>query len=264
MISTLGIDCSHWQDDKSTAQKMDFKKAAASGAYFVFVKVSERGAIDLDFEYNWKAAKAAGLLRGGYHFLRWDLPALTQARLFCGCLEGDVGELPPVADFEAPPAGSLYPSNALLLQFLEEVERILNRRPMIYTSPGFWRAYGNNKTTKKPDSYWSIYPLWIAHYGVKDPLIPAPWQTWTFWQYTNAGDGSKFGAESKGIDLNLFNGSIDELYALVDKTNGKLPGFAQIQAAELSGDEACLNNQISHLNWRLKNVEDFLASFRLP
>ncbi|MCJ7518584.1 MAG: hypothetical protein MUO42_02800, partial [Anaerolineaceae bacterium] len=68
-----GIDVSHWQNDKSTPQKMDFTKAVKMGAKFVFIKVSERGGIDSDFVYNWKAAKDAGLLRGGYHFLRWDL-----------------------------------------------------------------------------------------------------------------------------------------------------------------------------------------------
>ena len=111
----LGIDVSHWQDDKSTAQKMDFKKAVKNGAKFVFIKVSERGALDSDFEYNWQAAKDAGLLRGGYHFLRWDLSGLMQARIFSEILQDDPGELPPVADFEAPRSGSLYPSNRALI-----------------------------------------------------------------------------------------------------------------------------------------------------
>ena len=36
-------------------------------------------------------------------------------------------------------------------------------------------------------------------------------KSWTFWQYTNVGDGPAFGAESKGIDVNLFNGSYEDL-----------------------------------------------------
>ena len=56
----LGIDISHWQNDKSTAQKMDFAKAVEQGAKYVFIKISERGEIDEDFEYNWQAAKDAG------------------------------------------------------------------------------------------------------------------------------------------------------------------------------------------------------------
>ena len=144
----LGIDVSHWQNDHSTPQKIDFAKSVKMGAKFVFIKVSERGAIDRDFEYNWKAAKDAGLLRGGYHFLRWDLSGLLQAKLFYNILADDPGELPPVADFEAPNLGSLYPSNALLFQFLGEVETNMHKKPMIYTSPSYWGIHGRNKYTK--------------------------------------------------------------------------------------------------------------------
>jgi lysozyme len=213
MIS--GIDVSHWQDDKSTPQKMDFKKAKAAGAEFVFIKVSERGSIDLDFEFNWAAAKTAGLLRGGYHFLRWTLSGLTQARIFCDIMKEDPGELPPVADFEAPNYGNVYPSNSLLEQFLVKVEDITKRRPMIYTSPGYWNIHGRNKITKLFDPKWIYFPLWIAHYTkANKPTIPKPWKDWLFWQYSAKGDGLKYGAESKSIDLNWFNGELADLFAL--------------------------------------------------
>jgi len=225
-----GIDVSHWQDDKSTPQKMNFNKAVDNGAKFVFIKVSERGRIDRDFEYNWEAAGKAGLLRGGYHYLRWDLSGLIQARIFCELLRDDPGELPPVADYEAPRLGSRYPSNALLLQFLEEVETKLKRKPMIYTSPGYWNLHGRNKITRQFDQKWAYFPLWVAHYvknfnpGVSQPDPVEPWKSmgksWTFWQYTAVGDGPAYGAESKGIDLNLFNGSMKEL---TDFAHGKPP-----------------------------------------
>ena len=221
-----GIDVSHWQDDKSTPQKTDFKKAVEQGAKFVFIKVSERGGIDRDFEYNWASAKDAGLLRGGYHFLRWDLSGIMQARIFCDIMKDDPGELPPVADFEAPPkyinstAVSHYPSNALLEQFLVEVETRTGRKPMIYTSPGFWNVHGRNKTTKQFEQKWKYYPLWIAHYfktyveGVTKPMKIYPWDgDWTFWQHSANGDGIAHGAESKSIDLNWFNGDMLELMA---------------------------------------------------
>ena len=210
-----GIDVSHWQDDKSTPQKMNFKKAVAAGAWFVFIKVSERGAIDKDFEFNWAAAKDAGLLRGGYHFLRWNLSGLTQARIFCDIMKEDPGELPPIADFEAPRYGNFYPSNSLLDQFLVEVESITNRKPMIYTSPGYWNTNGKIKGTSKFDARWLYYPLWIAHYtSAPKPPVPKPWDDWLFWQYSAKGNGPKYGAESKSIDLNWFNGDQADLFAL--------------------------------------------------
>ncbi len=216
-----GIDVSHWQNDRSTPQKMDFTKAVKMGVKFVYIKVSERGGIDRDFEYNWQAAKSAGLLRGGYHFLRWDLSGLVQARIFSELLRDDPGELPPVADYEAPHLGSLYPSNSLLEQFLVEVETRLKRKPIIYTSPGFWDLHGRDKNTRRFDPKWIYYPLWIAHYfktytpGVTKPMEIEPWKsyrkTWTFWQWTANGDGLAHGAESKGLDLNWFNGTLAEL-----------------------------------------------------
>jgi len=228
-----GIDVSHWQNDKSTPQKMDFTKAVKMGAKFVFIKVSERGGIDSDFEYNWKAAKDAGLLRGGYHFLRWDLSGLLQARIFCDILGTDPGELPPVADFEAPNQGSLYPSNSLLEQFLVEVESITDKKPMLYTSPGYWNIHGRNKYTKMFDAKWAYYHLWVAHYmltytpGVSKPDELEPWKSnkkpWKFWQYTNQGEGLAYGAESKAIDLNWFNGTLDDLKKFASVSGGTTP-----------------------------------------
>ena len=198
-----GIEISHWQDDKSTAQKMDFTKAVKMGDKFVYIKVSERGGIDSDFLYNWKAAKDAGLLRGRYHFLRRGLSGLLQARIFCDILQDDPGELPPVAYFKAPNQGSLYPSNALLEKFLVEVETKTRRRPMLYTSPGYWNIHGRNKYTKAFDAKWAYYQLWIAHFmktytpGVSKPDKIEPWKSnkkaWTFWQYTNLGEGLAYG-----------------------------------------------------------------------
>jgi lysozyme len=210
MSKVLGIDVSKWQDDNSTPQMMDFSKSVAKGAKFVFIKASERLFADADFIWNWKNAKTAGLLRGAYHFLRWDISGQMQANFFCDLLEDDPGELPPVADFEAPAysyGGVMkYPSNALLWQFIETVQMRMGVKPIIYTSPGFWGTHGRIKGTGSYDSKWANYPLWVANYGVSEPSIPKPWDDYTFWQYSANGDGLAFGAESKSLDMNWFNG----------------------------------------------------------
>ena len=242
---------------------MNFEKAKAAGAKFVFIKVSERGGMDEDFFYNWKTAKTAGILRGGYHFLRWDISGLLQARIFCDLLKDDPGELPPVCDFEAPPKDGKFPSNAMLAQFLEAVESILGKKPMIYTSPGFWNSYGKNKSTGRFDASWSYYPLWIAHYtSASAPIIPEPWKTlalstaegaqkpWSFWQYSATGDGLKFGAESKGIDLNWFNGTQEDL----DKLSG-------IEALPSAGS-GCDPSTTVLLDKRVRNIENYLRDLK--
>ena len=246
---------------------MDFQKAKNAGARFVFIKVSERGGVDQDFLDNWQNAKAAGLPRGGYHFLRWDLSGLTQARIFCSLLKDDPGELPPVADFEAPARNGRYPSNALLLQFLEEVEKILGVRPMIYTSPGFWNSHGKNKRTKRIDDFWSVYPLWIAHYTKKKPTVPKPWKDWTFWQHGVYPDGIEYGAESKGLDHNWFNGEEFEFEYLLQQYRPAGAPVDQPPGGAPPTDQPVdipvyLQQLINLLGAQIKAIEDHLGGFR--
>jgi GH25 family lysozyme M1 (1,4-beta-N-acetylmuramidase) len=52
--------------------------------------------------------------------------------------------------------------------------------------------------------------LWLANYS-KTPASVYPWSKWDFWQFTNRLDGLAFGAESRMIDADYFNGSLEEL-----------------------------------------------------
>jgi len=46
------------------------------------------------------------------------------------------------------------------------------------------------------------YPLWIADYGVSQPLIPAGWTKMTMWQYSDS---------NGALDLDRFQGTLAEL-----------------------------------------------------
>ena len=263
-----GIDVSHWQNDKSTPQKMDFSKSLAAGAKFAFIKVSERGGMDEDFFINWKSAKAAGIPRGGYHFLRWDISGLLQARIFCELLERRSRRAAACSRLRGAHQGRKISLKCLLAQFLEAVETILGKKPMIYTSPGFWNSYGKNKNTGRFDASWSYYPLWIAHYtGAAAPQEIEPWKSskvpWTFWQYTPVGDGLKYGAESKGIDLNWFNGTQEQLDTLTGKNTPTGGGEEDPPAEENptgggNSDNSYLQKEIELVGSRIKNIENSL------
>ena len=221
MTKTLGIDVSRWQDNNSTAQQMDFTKSVAMGAKFVFIKSSQRLWKDEDILYNWKTSKAAGLLRGAYHFLDWDVSPKEQAKYAWSIIESDPGELPPVIDFEYwnPPPPKSYD---LLWQYVVEMERLSGKKPIIYTGAFFWDAHGSDADV------WTNYPLWIASYTsqayMEDNIAKlTPWNKWTFWQYTDKGDGLAFGAESLGLDMNWFNGSLDDLKAFAGITTTPQP-----------------------------------------
>jgi hypothetical protein len=107
--------------------------------------------------------------------------------------------------------------------------------------------------------------------GITKPDIPAPWKDWLFWQYSATGDGLAFGAESKGIDLNLFNGDLIDLQTLIEKTTGQdthtPPVTEPVEVPPAGGnpiDGNYLQSQINILAQHLKNVEDFLGGFKLP
>lgn len=114
--------------------------------------------------------------------------------------------MPPVLDLEV--AGSKGEKlNIKVQQFLDEVERLTNRKPIIYTSGSFWRSYMMYE--KRVHSDWArVYPLWMARYTSLWPTPIYPWAGWDFWQYTDSG---KIPGIKTHVDLNWFNGSEAEL-----------------------------------------------------
>ena len=238
MSRAAGIDVSFWQDDNSTPQGIDFERARAAGAEFVFIKSSQALFTDQDFTRNWQVARAASLLRGAYHFFDYRVSALEQAKYFVELLRGDPGELAPVLDVERHPQWPLPTREALLREiqtFLEYVEAQIGKRPIFYANPAMLYYI------LKPVPDWLVqYPLWIAHYDVPEPNMIAPWPRWTFWQWTAKGDGLYYGVESKGLDMNWFNGSSAELRSFAGLEPGvepdpvEAPEILQVTATQLN------------------------------
>lgn len=224
--TVIGCDVSIWQDNNSTPQQIDFVKMRTAGASFVFIKASQSTWMDQDLIYNWANANRAGILRGAYHFLTFDTSPISQADYFWSLMRGDSGELPLVVDFENRIAGlTRAAASSALKLFVERLQVISGRLPMIYTSPGYWNEFGTT------DVFWVKYPLWLAHYTTAaEPLIPSPWQSWLFWQYTSHGDGLKYGAESLNIDMDYFAGTLEQLYALASRPLPVLTWEASIDA----------------------------------
>jgi lysozyme len=218
----LGIDVSLWQDNNSTPQMVDFNKAKSAGASFAFMKASQGLALDPDFVMNWQNASNAGILRGVYHFLDFkNKPAnktanewaIDQAVFFYGVVKNLKMDFLPVCDFEDSgtlPAGTVRQA---FKNFLESYFSISGKRCIIYTRNSFWSVYGS------ADAYWLQYQLWVAQYYYNtlpaNPNLIPPFTKWYFWQYTDKGDGLKYGCESKQVDLNYFNGTVADLYAYV-------------------------------------------------
>ena len=200
-----GCDISRYQDDITTAKRIDFAKMKAAGVEFVLMRALFGTTQDRDFAYNWKAAKAAGLLVGLYAFLTFDG---TQAQFdaLMKLTGGDFGDITPTIDYEPYNYNGLVtvPPVSSLTSYLGMLQTACGKYPMIYTGYYVWRDNGN------VNPMWVKHPLWIATYAAQ-PMIPAPWTEYAVWQYTNKGSGPMYGVESLDIDLDYFNGTRDEL-----------------------------------------------------
>lgn len=197
----LGIDVSEFQET------IDWSALAESEIRFAFIRVAD-GVLfkDLTFEENWRAAKAAGIPRGAYHFFDPTEDALEQAQLFVesvGPLEA--GDLPPVLDFETlrgvSPARAIREAD----RWVGHVRWALGVDPIVYTGPSFWED-----VLGAPETFASYEP-WISHFTGGCPWVPEPWTATRFHQFTERGWIQ--GIETY-VDLNWFYGTEAELRAL--------------------------------------------------
>lgn len=212
-MKAIGPDVSFYQSDPQTESWIDFVKMRAAGALYVIIRAGQNLWTDRDFKRNWMAAKAAGLPRGCYWFYDSRIEPKRQAELWVKALDGDLGELPMFADFEDNYGGA-YGKWQDFYNFLEAVKALAPGKEIgVYTAYYYWLERTVSVGIPAASlEYFKQYPLWVANYGTLNPLVPKPWNTWTFWQYTDNGDGKMYGVASEEIDLNYYNGSDSEFY----------------------------------------------------
>lgn len=201
-----GIDVSHWQ---GTIRWTD---VAADGVGFAIAKATE-GRIYQDDQYarNKEKAQGLGLPFTAYHFASPDTTAndaVLEADNFVDTAGLGPGNLRPVLDLEKSGGLGIRKLRKWVKAWLAEVEGRVGAKPIIYTSPSFWHD-------KMGNSRWFAnngYALWIAHWRVATPRVPASnWsgRGWTIWQYDNC--GSVAGIDGC-VDLDRLNGTdIDAL-----------------------------------------------------
>lgn len=197
-----GIDVSRYQQ-KIKWKRVRNMRSNGIQPQFVFIKATESDCIiDDAFKYNWHQAKQNGLLRGAYHYFTANDDVQKQAAFFCKNVALVSGDLPPVVDVEKFFGNKPAVLRKKLKFFLMLLESQYHCKPIIYTFASFYRDFLGDE--------FNEYPLWIAHYFQTDS--PTIQRTWQFWQHTDRGrvDGIK----SK-VDLNVFNGTTDELNKLL-------------------------------------------------
>lgn len=204
-------DVSFWQDDPTTIVPIDFDQMAKN-TEGVIIRAGQGTFEDKVFKTSWKNAKAAGLLRGAYWFYDSRVDAKRQAEKFVSVLGNDLGEMEMWCDYEDRYGGP-HGGWKNWYNFMVRIQQLLpNKQLGIYTGYYYWTEFGSSS------EWFGKFPLWQAWYNTDiPPIVPKPWKTWTFHQFTDDAPGAIYGVESREIDLNYFNGSVEEFLARYHK-----------------------------------------------
>lgn len=174
-----GVDVSNNQG------RIDWQALAGdpAGYSFAFIKASE-GLTFTDAHYarNRREANKAGLRVGAYHYGRPGADPIAQAERFAHIASPRPGDLRPVLDIEETDGESSAHVRRWTLAFLREATLEFGVRPFVYLSPGFAasHSFGAEPRLRR-------FPLWVAHWRAKAPMIPAPWKRAVVWQHSASG-----------------------------------------------------------------------------
>jgi lysozyme len=193
--SVQGIDAASYQGNvnwKATGRQFGFEKATEGTGYS-----------NPYFAGNWANMKAAGVIRGAYHFGHPGTDATTQADFFVNTVKPVSGDLQMALDIEVTDGRTSSQVWSWIQTFIARIQSRTGRPGIIYTGFYFWRdSVGNPRNNLN-------CPLWLAAY-VSDPTpyVPPAWSTWSFWQYSDTGSVPGVGG---AVDLDAWNGSLSNL-----------------------------------------------------
>jgi len=188
-----GIDVSRYQSsiDWKEVKNMEDKQVKIG---FAFIKATEGlGRVDAGFRQNWFNTKKSMIPRGAYHFFISSKSGKAQAENFIETVSLTKGDLPPVLDIESANGASVAEVQQRAKDWLLMIEKQYKIKPIIYTNIDFYENY--------LDGAFDEYPLWVAHYLVKDK--PRINRNWAFWQHNEKGHVNGVDAF---VDFNVFNG----------------------------------------------------------
>lgn len=194
--SVHGIDVSHYQGEINWEQIAGSKKIK-----FVYIKATEgKDYKDNYFQKNWEEVSKTELYKGAYHYFTTKSTGIEQAENFIETVPIESGCLPPVIDIEDDGAPKdVFKKN--LTDYINMIEENYHQKPILYVVYPLYEKY------IKGD--FKDYEIWIRDI-ITPPRISD--RQWLFWQYSNRG---RFKGEKEYYDLNVFNGGMGELKALL-------------------------------------------------
>jgi lysozyme len=199
--------CQNWvrviDISSNNSHPINFRAVQKAGIAGVYVKNSERvDYVNPYFKQDIAGAKAAGIPFGAYYFAQPHINNAISAARFFVANGGGIGQLPPALDLEVTKLKP-YDTAVWALTWLQEVQRLSGRKPIIYVGYYF------------PASQYKIlapYDLWLPAYSngykpvinvctVAQPKVPAPWVSrgWSMWQFTSVAHPSGMGRSNTDL-----------------------------------------------------------------
>lgn len=198
--SVWGVDVSNYQGI------IDWKKLDNQDVSFAFIKATEgSGHVDESARRNLENVAETDIKVSAYHFFSFDSAGETQAANFISVVGADEIDMPPVVDIEYYADKKLHKpdkkdAEKILRPLLEQLEEYYGVKPIIYTTlPVYFRYVKEN---------FGDYPLWIRNVNIEPDLMD-----WKFWQYCDKGELYGYNGEEKYIDLNVYNGTMEQFIA---------------------------------------------------
>ena len=188
-----GIDVSVWQG------AIDFDEVKAAGKEIVYIRAGYGLTEDSRYKTNAYNAKLAGLNIGYYFFVtaQSSEEAEAQAEYFASLISGEPYSCRPAVDFETFTGLTNAEINAIALAFSETLKSAVGQTPLFYTDVSAAEDIWEESLT--------AYPLWIANYGVSEPVSTGSWGDWAGFQYSDTGQVPGI---TGNVDLDLFTDAV--------------------------------------------------------
>lgn len=196
--------------DPYYANAINWDKLATEPRVVAIIHKSTIGASKLDPGYfeRKKEARKRGYLWGSYHWGVAGNPE-KQADFYLDTVQPAADELIAL-DLEDAHSKTLMNVDEAI-RFVERIKLRTGRYPVLYTN----HASAKLISTKYRDSVFKNTPLWYARFKSNVTDFPTGvWNTYTLWQFSSEiFFQQSIPGTTKDMDVNVFNGSIEQIKA---------------------------------------------------
>lgn len=197
LLISLGFDISSWE-----AAHANWPLAVLRGIEWASVRATSGLAVDTWYSRHRDGAEAVGIKPVCYHYYIPRKGWKAQAELYLKTVQSS--RVRPMIDLEDYGTIRAYAGIGLaeIKPWLEYVEQATGVTPLVYSSPGYIKAYLSR------DTWIKRYPLFVAHVETGAPRVETPFipMTEAAWQFTFTDSGPYYGLSNQSAALALYYG----------------------------------------------------------